>query len=163
MERNKSMAAITTRPDQVEIYLMHLNAAMLDIPRTEREDFVREIRMHIFEKLEQGGADVSQILKALGDPEELARQFHAECSMRRSSRSWSPWVLLRTAARWALTGVQGFVVFMVAVLGYLFGAAFYITAVLKPIFPSNIGLFVGIEGVQLANWPAPQGKDLLGP
>src|SRR5512146_264306 len=151
MERSRPMSAITTHPDQVEIYLMHLNAAMLDIPRPDREEFIREIRMHIFEKLEQGGADLTSVLTALGDPEELAREFHAECSMRVSSRSWSPWVLLRTAARWALTGVQGFAVFAVAVLGDLFGAAFYITAVLKPIFPNHIGLFVGLRGVQLAN------------
>jgi uncharacterized membrane protein len=157
------MSAISSGPDQVELYLMHLNAAMLDIPRADRDEFLREIRAHIFEKLEAGNADVGGVLKALGDPEELARQFHSECSIRVSSRSWSPWVLMRAATRWALTGVQGFTVFIVAFFGYTLAACFYITAALKPIFPKQIGFYVSEQGLNLANWPTPHGHDLLGP
>ncbi len=156
------MSAISTRPDPIELYLMHLNAALLDIPRAERDDFLHEIRAHIFEKLQEDGAEINAVLAALGNPEDLAAQYHSECSLSKSSRSWSPWVLLRTSARWALNGVQGFAVFLVAMIGYTFALAFYLTAVLKPIFPNNIGFFVSDNGLNLANWPAPQGHDLLG-
>jgi uncharacterized membrane protein len=157
------MSAISTRPDQIELYLMHLNAALLDIPRRDRDDFLQEIRTHIFERLQQDGAEVDAVLKALGDPEELAYQFHSECSLAKSSHSWSPWVLMRTAARWGLNGVQGFVIFLVAFIGYTFAACFYITAALKPIFPSNIGFFISKQGLNLASWPTPRGHEVLGP
>jgi hypothetical protein len=39
-------------------------------------------------------------------------------------------------------------------IGYLLAASFYITAVLKPIYPHNIGFFVSSHGLNLANWPA---------
>lgn len=157
------MSASPAKPDAIELYLTHLNAALLKVPRNEREDFLREIRVHIFEKLEQPGAQIPGVLQALGSPEELARQFLSECSLTKSAKSWSPWVLLRTSIRWALTGFQGFVMFMVAVVGYSFAAGFYLTAVLKPIYPSNVGFFVNSQGLVLANWPPPSGHELLGP
>jgi uncharacterized membrane protein len=152
-----TMSAIPTRPDQVELYLSHLNAALLDVPRAEREDFMREIRVHIFDKLQQECADIPAVLEALGHPEDLARHFHSELKLSASSRSWSPWVLMKTAARWALTGFQGFAVFMVAFLGYTMAACFYVTAALKPIFPNNIGFWVSDQGPSLATWPMPAG------
>src|ERR1700760_4610781 len=112
------MSASPSRPDPVELYLMHLNAALLGIPRAEREEFLREIRAHIFEKLQQDGAIVPAVLEALGGPEDLASQFLAKCNLTKSARSWSPWVLMRTAVRWGLTGFQGFAMFVIAIIGY---------------------------------------------
>src|SRR5690349_14374594 len=129
------MSASPAKPDAIELYLMHLNAALLKVPRAERDDFLREIRVHIFEKLEQPGAQIPEVLTALGSAEQLARQFLAECSLTKSARSWAPWVLLRTSARWALSGIQGFAMFMVAFIGYAFGLSFYAVAIMKPIFP----------------------------
>jgi uncharacterized membrane protein len=156
------MSASSTQPDAVELYLMHLNAALPDFPRAERDEFLREIRAHIFEKLRQGGP-VPAALAALGDPEELARQVRAERSLVQSSRSWSPWVLMRAVARWGLSGVQGFLVFVLALIGYSLAACFYITAVLKPIFPRNIGFYVSNHNFTIAAWPAPEGHEILGP
>ena len=155
------MSASPSRPDAIELYLMHLNAALLNVPRAERDEFLREIRAHIFEKLEQPGAEIPDVLKALGEPEELARQFMAECSLTKSARSWSPWVLMRTSARWALTGFQGFAMFMVAIVGYVLAAGFYLTAVLKPIYPQNVGFFVSSHSLDLGGWPPPAGHQVL--
>lgn len=156
------MSASSTQPDAVELYLMQLNAALPDLPRAERDEFLREIRAHIFDKLRQG-APVPAALAALGDPEELARQVRAECSLVQSSRSWSPWVLMRAATRWGLSGVQGFLMFVLALVGYSMAACFYITAVLKPIFPDNIGFYVSQRRFTVAAWPAPGGREILGP
>lgn len=157
------MSASPSRPDAIELYLMHLNAALLNVPRTERDEFLREIRAHIFEKLEQPGAEIPDVLKALGEPEELARQFMAECSLTKSARSWSPWVLMRTSVRWALTGFQGFAMFMVAIVGYMLASGFYLTAVLKPIYPENVGFFVSSHSLDLGGWPPPAGHQVLAP
>lgn len=157
------MTGSATQPDAIELYLMHLNAALMGVPRPERDEFLKEIRAHIFEKLEQGPPDVAAVLQVLGGPEELAQQFRAECNLAQSARSWSPWVLMKTSARWGLNGFQGFVMFFVALIGYLLAAAFYITAVLKPIYPHNIGFFLNSYCLTLANWPAPQGREVLAP
>ena len=157
------MSASSTRPDAVELYLMHLNAALPDLPRELRDEFLREIRAHIFEKLRAQDAPVQAVLDALGDPEELARQFRAERGLVRSARSWSPWVLMRALARWGLGGVQGLLVFVLALFGYTLAACFYITAVLKPIFPRNIGFYLSAQGFTIAAWPAPGGREILGP
>lgn len=150
--------------DAIERYLLRLNAALLTQPAAEREEFLREIRAHIFERLEDS-PDIPAILSAVGDPEELARQFRTETMLARSARSWSSWVLLRTAARWALSGVQGFSIFLVAVTGYSVGAALYISAMLKPIFPKNVGIFV-YDGVFNVGFDASRqaaGHDISGP
>jgi len=62
---------------------MHLNAALPNVPQSEREEFLREIRAHIFETLERPGHKIPEVLKALCSPEELARQFLAECLLER--------------------------------------------------------------------------------
>ena len=40
-------------------------------------------------------------------------------------------------------GVEGFLVFMIAIIGYALGGGFVALAILKPIFPANTGFFVG--------------------
>ena len=149
------------KADAIELYLLRLNAALMEVPREIRLEFVREIRAHIFDRLESG-LDAPTVLTNLGSAEQLAQQFCAENALVRSARSWSAWTLMRTAARWALTGVYGFAAFLVGFVGYLFGACFYITAALKPIFPHNIGVFVGRHGIQLACWPVPDGCEIAG-
>jgi hypothetical protein len=81
--------------------------------------------------------------------------------MSRSAWRTSPLLILRTTFRWALSGVQGFIVFMVAFTGYAFAASFYLGALLKPFFPHNVGFFVGREGLTLADWPLPHGVAVL--
>jgi uncharacterized membrane protein len=155
-----STASIGT--DAIERYLLRLNAALLSVPTAEREEFLREIRGHIFERLEQS-SDVAAILAAVGDPEELAEQFRAETSLARSAHSWSALVLMRTAVRWALSGAQGFSIFMVALIGYGLAASFYISAILKPIFPKNIGIFAYDTTFNIGFDNAPQRHDISGP
>ena len=52
-------------------------------------------------------------------------------------------MILRATLRWATTGVEGFIVFVVAITGYMAGVAFLLLALLKPIFPRNTGLWAG--------------------
>jgi len=156
------MSTATIGTDAIERYLLRLNAALLSVPEREREEFLREIRGHIFERLEQS-SDVAAILAAVGDPEELAEQFRVETNLARSARSWSALVLMRTAARWALSGAQGFSIFMVAMLGYGLAGTLYITAMLKPIFPQNIGIFAYGTTFNIGFDTSPQRHDISGP
>src|SRR5260370_9878185 len=86
---------------------------------------------------------------------EIARQYRLERIMNRSAWRLSPLPVLRTLLRWAVTGVQGYMGFMVAFTCYAFAACFYIAALLKPIFPHNVGIFVDKEAFTLADGPLP--------
>lgn len=145
----------------IEDYFSELERKMADLPADDRQDFSRELRAHVLDRLEQvsiaSEADCRSVLKALGTPEEIARQYRLERIMRRSPWRISPLAILRTTLRWALTGFQGFAVFMVAFTGYAFALCFYLAALMKPFFPQNVGFFIGPHNINLAAWPAPAG------
>jgi hypothetical protein len=55
-------------------------------------------------------------------------------------------------------------VFLLALLGYTVSASLYLTALLRPFFPHNVGLFVSEQGINLARFPGPPpGVEMLGP
>lgn len=150
----------------IEDYFSQLDAKMSDLPAADRQEFARELRAHVFDRLEQitvaSENDCRSVLKALGTPEEIARQYRLERIMSRSVWKTSPLAILRTTFRWALSGAQGFVVFMVASTGYAFAACFYLGALLKPFYPRNVGFFVSRDGcLTLADWPLPHGVAVL--
>jgi hypothetical protein len=152
----------------IESYFAALSTRLSDLPRAKREEIVRELRAHVLDRLEQISAptdgDCRTVLDALGAPEEIARQYRVELLLKRSAWRISPWSMLRTLFRWTLTGVQGYIVFVIALLGYTLGAGFYLTALLKPLFPDHVGLFISEDGLNLARFPGPPpGVDLLGP
>ena len=104
------------------------------------------------------------MLQAMGTPEEIARQYRMELLLSRSAWSISPWKLVRTLFRWTLTGIQGYIVFVLAVVGYTVAIFFYVTALLKPLFPHNVGVFVSEHCINLAHFPTqPSGVEMLGP
>ena len=150
----------------IEDYFSQLDSRMADLPPADRQEFLRELRAHVLDRLEQvttpSESDCRTVLKALGTPEEIARHYRMERILNRSAWRISPFSVLRTISRWTVTGIQGWVVFTVALLGYTLSAAFYVTAVLKPFFPNNVVLFVGRDGVNIAFLPHPTGHDVLG-
>lgn len=149
----------------IEEYFADLERKMADLPAPDRQEFTRELRAHVLDRLEQTAVatadDCRSVLKALGTPDEIARQYRVERIMTRSAWKVSPLYILRTLLRWSLTGFQGFAVFMIAFTGYAFAFCFYVGALLKPFFPNNVGFFVGPPGPQYAVWPAPQGTLIL--
>jgi len=133
-----------TRNEQIENYLTGLDGALKGVRREERDEILREIRTHILDSLpDNPQAGVEPVLRALGAPERLAEQYQTEFLLTQASHSFSPWLLLSTAWRWANTGVRGFAVFMVSIVGYVMALGFLVTVLLKPFFPDRIGLWVG--------------------
>lgn len=158
---------MTSNP-MIESYFDALSTKLSDLPQLKREEVIRELRAHVFDRLEQvtqpTDDDCRTVLKALGTPEEISRQYRVELLLSRSVWRISPWRMLRTLFRWTLTGIQGYIVFVVALLGYTLGAAFYVTALLKPLFPHHVGFFVSHQGLNIARFPEPPpGVEMLGP
>ena len=124
-------------------YLARLRASLTGMTVAEREDIVEEIRMHIRERSDDPGTSVDSVLAGLGPAPELAQQYRTGILVQKARTSLSPVVILRAALRWAATGVEGFLVFMIALIGYAMGFGFLLLALMKPFFPANTGLWVG--------------------
>jgi len=132
-----------TTESQVNNYLARLRASLTGMTVAEREDIVEEIKMHIRERSGDPGTNVETVLAGLGPADELAQQYRTGVLVQRARTSISPVVILRAALRWATTGVEGFVVFVIALIGYMTGFSFLLLALIKPFFPANTGLWVG--------------------
>ena len=155
--------APVTNP-KIVAYLARLDAAVGRLPHAEACDIVREIQAHIADKLagRDNDAEVDRVLSSLGSPEELADHYHMELMFTRASRTFSPWLLVRTSARWAKTGAKGVAVFLLALFGYASGLALTITVLMKP-FVSSVGLWVGDGSFQFGPTDITPGKhELLG-
>ncbi len=86
---------------------------------------------------------MEEILAGLGPADELAQQYRTGLLVQKARHSISPLVILRATVRWATTGVEGCLVFFIALWGYGMGVAFLLLALLKPFFPQYTGLWVG--------------------
>jgi uncharacterized membrane protein len=158
---------MTSNP-MIESYFNALATQLADLPPAKRDEVIRELRAHVADRLEQivvpTTDDCRTVLAAMGSPVEIARQYRLELVLNRSAWKISPWSLLRTLFRWTLTGIQGYVVFLVALIGYSVGLCLYVSALLKPLFPHNVGFFVSEHEVNLARFPVPPpGTEMLGP
>jgi hypothetical protein len=130
--------------EEIESYLADLQEALKGVRGKERDEILREIRTHILDSLRDNPqAQVETVLRGLGASQRLAEQYQTEVLLTQASHSFSPWLLFSTAWRWAHTGVRGFTVFMVAMVGYLMALGLLFTVLLKPFFPDRIGLWVG--------------------
>jgi uncharacterized membrane protein len=132
-----------TTDARVNEYLSQLRSALTGITISEREDIVEEIRMHIRERLADPQTRVEDVIAGLGSANELAQQYRTGMLVQRARTSRSPLLILRAALRWATMGIEGFLVFVIALLGYCTGGAFILLALLKPFFPAYTGLWVG--------------------
>ena len=130
----------------VDEYCNRLWKALHKLPGSERDEIVREVRGHILERVEAEPKVTEQvlteILRAVGDPKELASEYKGYAVLRQATHSRSPWVLLRATLRWAATSVVGVMAFLATVIGYGCGTVFFLSAFLKPMFPSRIGLWL---------------------
>jgi uncharacterized membrane protein len=132
-----------TPEPQVNDYLVRLRASLVGMTVSEREDIVEEIRTHIRERSSDPQSGIDTVLAGLGSPELLAEQYCTGMLLQKARTSRSPFLILRAALRWATTGIEGFIVFVIAIIGYAMGGGFILLALMKPFFPANTGFWVG--------------------
>jgi uncharacterized membrane protein len=137
---------------KVNQYLAELGSNLRPVPLAEREEVLREIAAHIRDCSEEGGSSIETVLDRLGSPQELAAQYRTDTLIRKATGSFSPLLLLRAAGRLATKSAAGFAIFLCGFIGYLAGAGFIITALLKPFLPRLIGLWVGPHAFTFGLW-----------
>jgi hypothetical protein len=128
---------------QIDNYLRRFRECLPNMSVADREDVVREISVHIREGSQDPVSRTEEVLKRLGSPENLASQYGYGLLVRQASRSISPVLILRATLQLATRGVEGMSLFLVALFGYGAGGALLLTAILKPFFPRQTGLWVG--------------------
>ena len=133
---------MTPMEEMVNEYLTSLQRSLKSLPTAERDEVVSEITAHIRDSLEEG-LTVEQILSQLGTAQELAAQYRDTVWVERASQSRTPWSMLQSLFWLAKRGAIGGACFVVALIGYGSGASLVVTALLKPFFPNQIGLWVG--------------------
>jgi uncharacterized membrane protein len=161
------MTTSTQTTDHIEIYLGRLEAALAGLAEPEKDEIRREIRAHILDSA-AGAPDpdaaVDRVLGMLGTPEELGERYRTESLLARASRSFSPWLLLRTCWRWARVGMKGTIAFLLALVGYGLALGLTISVFLKPFIPAKVGMWVGKEGLIIGYPGHPEAMhEILGP
>jgi uncharacterized membrane protein len=129
-----------TLTQPTEAYLADLRTHLAPITLNEREDILREITAHIRDSAE-AGTPLATILARLGTPAQLAAEYRDGQLISAASRSLSPVVLLRATLRVATKGITGVLVCLLGFIGYVTGISLLLTGILKPFFPSHVGIF----------------------
>ena len=118
-----------TTEKQLESYLATLRLHLAPLTLGEREEILKEISAHVRDSAEQSGATVETVLARLEPAEALAKEYRDG-------------LLISRASRLSSKGIAGIAVFFVGLFGYAIGGGLVITALLKPIFPANTGLWM---------------------
>jgi len=141
---------------KIDEYLETLRRSCGKVPPRERDEFIDDIRGHILDRLEadgEGTGSIERIFEQVGDPKRLAAQLPAQRVIERAARAISPWTILHGMCRFALTGVAGTISLLLTVAAYGCTAVAGLVILLKPLFPSRIGLWLGPgERLTLGFW-----------
>lgn len=126
-------------------------------------DAVREVESHIRERVAESPgmpnerAALEHILTELGAPTSVARAYSLELMMEEAAVGGRFVAVLRSLFHMATASLLAFFGAIALFIGYGLGIGFIVVAMLKPIFPANVGIWI-VGGVPLAlgaQFPAP--------
>lgn len=149
---------------------MLLSSLRSFLPGDIAKDAVREVESHIRERVEQVEYQpderlaLERLLEGLGSPTKLAQIYAAEMTIEEAVTTGRAASVARALWHGAGTTVGGFFTALGLLVGYLAGVSFLGIAVLKPVFPENVGLVV-VDGMPIAFgaiFPIPAGGELVG-
>jgi hypothetical protein len=131
------------RPSQdpaVERYLERVRASLRGMRAPEVDEIVLELRGHIEERVGPG-RDTETALRALGDPEELARQYRSDHVATRAECGGSPIVILHSLLLLRRGRFKGWAPLALAAFGYAWALALGGAAIEKVLSPRDVGLW----------------------
>ena len=136
-----------TGESRVNGYLFVLERSLKTfLPPEVVRDAVREIESHLRERIVTADgapnerATLEQILAELGPPLRVAQAYSAERTIDEAVTTGRFVPIVRAVGHLAATTVTGFVAALGLFIGYLTSFCFFALAVLKPIFPGNVGV-----------------------
>lgn len=133
------------------------------LPADVVRDAVREIESHVRERVAAADGSpnereaVERILTELGPPLRVAQAYSTERVIEEAVVSGRSSAILRAVWHLAATTMRGFFVGFGLLNAYLAGVGFILVALLKPLFPNNVGL------VMRGGWPVAFGAQFPAP
>ncbi len=119
------------------------------LPRDTVTDSVREITSHLRERIAGAAptpderAALEKILGELGPPLRVAQAYSVERTVDEAVVTGKIFAIMRAVWHVAMSTVTGFFAGLGLLIGYLLGGGLIIVAAMKPIFPDNVGIWVG--------------------
>jgi hypothetical protein len=166
-----------TGQSRVNGYLFVLERSLKTfLPLEVVRDAVREIESHLRERIAASDGlpnereALERILLELGPPLHVAKAYSAERIVDEAIATERIVPMLRAVWHLAVTTVIGFGAALGILIGYLFGVAFLCLAILKPVFPNNVGVWVrtGHESIRTefpwrlgAQFPIPPNEHIV--
>jgi hypothetical protein len=160
-----------TGESRVNGYLFVLERSLRSfLPPEVVRDAVREIESHVRERVASAdGAPnerevLERILAELGPPLRVAQAYSAERTIDEAVTTGRFVPIVRAVGQLAATTVMGFFAALGLLVCYLISFAFIALAVLKPIFPDNVGVQY-VHGIPIglgAHFPLEPGTELGG-
>ena len=123
-----------------EQYLEEVRAALRGMPAGEIEEILLELRGHIAER-SATEPDAEAVLRSLGDPAELARQYRTDHVAERAECGGSPLAVLHSLALLRGRRLGRWLVLAVTLFGYVWAIAFGAAAIEKIFSPRDVGLW----------------------
>ena len=158
-----------TGESRVNGYLFVLGRSLKTfLPSDAVRDAVREIESHLRERVASAdGAPnerevIERILAELGPPLRVAQAYSTERTIDEAVTTGRLVPMVRAVGQVALTTITGFFAALGLLICYLISFAFMALAVLKPIFPDNVGVVYkhGIPVGLGAHFPLTPGTEL---
>ena len=141
------MQLTDTGESRVNGYLFVLERSLKTfLPTDAVRDAVREIESHLRERIAAaGGAPnervaLEQILSELGPPLRVAQAYSAERTVEEAVATGRLVPMIRAVSHLAVSTVWGFFLAFWLFICYVISFAFFAIAILKPIFPNNVGI-----------------------
>jgi len=92
-------------------------------------------------------AMLEKILTELGPPQRVAQAYSVERTVNEAVVTGKIWAIARAVWHVAMSGASGFFVGLGLFIGYVTGASFVVLAAMKPIFPDNVGIWIGDRSI----------------
>ena len=139
------------------------------LPAADAADASREVESHIRERIAETEplpdekTALGRVLDELGTPLSVARAYSLELSAEEAVATGRIAAVARSLLNMAALGLRGFLGALAIFVGYAIALGFLAIAVLKPIFPDNVGLFI-VHGFPAfgAQFPIPEGSGPYG-
>jgi len=153
-------------------YLFMLESSLRTFVAPEMAtDVAREIESHIRERARESSAlpnerdALERLLREFGTSHRIAQAYSIELAVEEAVSTGRLGATARAIYSLAVNTVQGFFVGLGVLVGYMVGVAALLVALLKPIFPNNVGvLFTDGEfrGIGAQFWLPPNSEARFG-
>jgi hypothetical protein len=128
-------------------YLFMLESSLRVFMKRElADDAVREVESHIRDRVREAEPmpnerdALNRLLEEIGSPHRLARAYSAEIAVDEAVASGRVSSIARALVAVGRNTAEGFAAALGLLIGYLVSIAFLLIAIMKPIFPDNVGV-----------------------